>query len=216
MKRLFSEYKRLFKNKAYKKSLLIGIFLLLLAAIASSLAIDYANNISGNYMGDLILDNIPTLSLFWFRTFGISLITLSIIILILSKPRYLPTSLKSISLMYLIRTFFLVVTHLKFYPDKIAIPTDYPIFGGVLSPGNDLFFSGHVALPFLVSLIFWDNKKIRYSFIFIAVICGIAALLAKTHYSIDVFAAPFITYTVFKISERLFKKDLKYINGGKE
>ena len=212
MKEAFSEYKKLFKDKKYKKSLQGVIPFALLAGIMNYFVYDYLKTMQGNYVGDLFLDYLPTLGLFWFRSFGIVILVVSIFVLIFYKPRYIPFGFKTAGLMYIIRPFFVTLTHLTAYPTKMFIPETYPLLGRiVIYQTNDLFFSGHVALPFLVSLIFWDNKKIRYSFIFIAVICGIAALLAKTHYSIDVFAAPFITYSIYKIAEKIFKKDFDYI-----
>lgn len=217
MSKIISEYKRLFKNKEYKKSLRKVIPFALIAGIINYFVYEYLKTMRGNPVGDLFLDYLPTLGLFWFRSFGIVILVVAIFILIFYKPRYLPFGLKAAGLMYIIRPLFVILTHLEAYPTKMLIPETYPILGKfIIYQTNDLFFSGHVALPFLVSLIFWDNKKIRYSFIFIAVICGIAALLAKTHYSIDVFAAPFITYTIFKISEKMFKKDLDYIKVNKK
>jgi hypothetical protein len=210
MKKLFSEYKTLFKDKKYKKSLMLGIFLLLLAGIISALAISYADRAYGNSLGDLILDNIPKFNFFWFRTYGTALITISILFLAIIKPRYIPALSKSIGLMYIIRACFIAMTHLKFHPEKIAIPSQY-LFSQSIFQGNDLFFSGHVAFPFLVALFFWNDKKIRYCLISATIISGLVSLFAKTHYSIDIFATPFITYSIFKISEVIFKKDFDFI-----
>ena len=41
-----------------------------------------------------------------------------------------------------------------------------------------------------------------------SLVFGITVLFAHVHYSIDVFAAPFITYAIFKLAElELFTKD---------
>ena len=73
--------------------------------------------------------------------------------------------------------------------------------------GGDLFFSGHTGLPFLMALIFWDNKYLRWIFILTSVMFATVVLLAHLHYSIDVLSAFFITYTIFHIALFLFKKD---------
>ena len=211
MKKLSLEYKRLFKDKRYKKSLLIGIILLALAGIISSIIIGYSDRIQGSALEDLIIDNIPQFQLLWFRTFGIALITISVIIFGLIKPKYIPTLSKTIGLMYIIRAFFIGMTALNQPAEKITLVEHYPFLNPLLNQGNDLFFSGHVAFPFLAALIFWDNKKIRYWLLFASIISGAVSLFAKTHYSIDVFAAPLITYSIFKISEKIFKKDFNYI-----
>lgn len=210
MKKIYSEYKNLFKIKHYKKSILVSLILLILAAVLTLISIGYADMAKGNSVGDLFLDNLPKLDLFWFRTLGTALIALLVIVIGFLKPKHLPSLLKTVTLMYIIRAFFLPLTHLKFYPEKILIPASYPLFGQIPFSGNDLFFSGHVALPLVAALIFWEDKKLRYIFIFFSVISGLASLLAKTHYSIDIFVVPFMVYSIFKISEKIFKKDFEY------
>src|SRR5258708_19171404 len=54
-------------------------------------------------------------------------------------------------------------------------------------------------------------KWFRRFFLVLAFLFGISVLLAHVHYSIDVFAAPFITYGVFVITSRLFKRDYALI-----
>jgi membrane-associated phospholipid phosphatase len=73
--------------------------------------------------------------------------------------------------------------------------------------GGDLFFSGHTGLPFLIALIYWDHKTYRIIFITLAAIFGSVALMGHLHYSIDVFAAFFITYAIYHIAMQIFKKD---------
>ncbi len=50
----------------------------------------------------------------------------------------------------------------------------------------------------------------RYLFIFSAVFFGMVVLLGHLHYSIDVMAAFFITYTINHINEIIWKKDKLY------
>lgn len=211
MKKLLYQYKHLFKDKKYKKAFFVGFILLVFAGLINLVLISYIENVQGTYVSDLILDSIPTFSLFWARTIGMAFIVMLALLLAIYNPKYWPVTLKSFGLMYIIRPIFASLTHLKFHPEKIPIPNDYFFMGNLLSAGNDLFFSGHVAFPFMVSLIFWDNKKVRYSFILLSFSSGLVSLFAKTHYSIDIFAAPFIAYGIFKMAERLFQKDLNYI-----
>lgn len=80
--------------------------------------------------------------------------------------------------------------------------------------GNDLFFSGHTALPFLMALIFWQNVKLRWAFILLSLFFGSAALLGHLHYSIDVFAAFFITYGIFHIALKIFPDEYALLRSG--
>lgn len=214
MKEIYLEYKNLFQIKHYKRSLFTGLILLMVAAVLTLISIGYTDIAKGNSVGNLFLDNLPKLDLFWFRTIGIALIVLLIIVIGFLKPKHLPILSKTIALMYTIRAFFLPLTHLKFYAGKILIPSSYPILGQIPFSGNDLFFSGHVAFPLMAAFVFWEDKKLRYLFIFFSAISGLASLLAKTHYSIDIFVVPFMVYSIFKISEKIFKKDFEYFSKG--
>jgi membrane-associated phospholipid phosphatase len=73
--------------------------------------------------------------------------------------------------------------------------------------GHDLFFSGHVGLTFLMALLLWDTPKLRYIYLAISAVFAVVVLLGHLHYSIDVLGAYFITYSVYMLSMRIFKKD---------
>ena len=211
-RKLSLEYRKLFRNKKYRKSLAAGILFIILAGILMNLSINYADAREGNSLGDLILDNIPTINFFWFRAFGTFLIALSVPLIGFLKPKYFPALLKTMGLMYSIRAFFVAITYIKTYPAKVPVFSAFPIWKDLFPyQGNDLFFSGHVAYPFLAALVFWDNKPVRTYLLIAAAFSGIVSLFAKTHYSIDTFAAPFIAYSIFKIGEKLFKEDFSYI-----
>jgi membrane-associated phospholipid phosphatase len=79
--------------------------------------------------------------------------------------------------------------------------------------GDDLFFSGHAGLPFLLALIFWDDVLLRTIFLGFSVLFSIVVLLGHLHYSIDVASAFFITFTIFVIAKKFFKKDWDLLNG---
>ncbi len=201
IKTLSLEYKKLFRNQKYKKSIILGVFLLALAGIISALTIGYADKVAGSSIGDFFLDNLPTINLFWFRAYGTFFIAISVFVFGFLKPRYLPILLKSVGLMYIVRALFIPLTHLKFYPEKVSIATEYSIFKVIPYQGNDLFFSGHVALPFLAALVFWNNKPVRIYLLIASALSGVVALFSKSHYSIDIFIAPFILYSIFNDPE---------------
>jgi membrane-associated phospholipid phosphatase len=87
----------------------------------------------------------------------------------------------------------------------------YGLYHLVTFQGN-FFYSGHTAFPFLLALIFWDNKYLRYLFLILTVFFGVSVLLAHVHYSIDVFAAPFIVYGMYVITAKLFPRDYALFN----
>lgn len=98
---------------------------------------------------------------------------------------------------------------LPFYADWDAVKLNDPFLNTFIYPGNyvarDLFFSGHVAILVLLVL-YSDNKKWRWFYILMSVLVGIAVVLQKVHFSIDVVAAPFFAmiayWSVRKIIDR--------------
>ena len=57
---------------------------------------------------------------------------------------------------------------------------------------HDLFFSGHTANLFLISILY-RNKKIKYFFLTVTFIMGTCLVLQRAHYSIDVIFTPFFS-----------------------
>jgi membrane-associated phospholipid phosphatase len=116
-----------------------------------------------------------------------------------------------------------MLTHIGPFPTQATFGTSTQhivtaIFGKDLFlsffSGNDFFFSGHTGLPFLMALVYWKNKILRVLFLILSVMFGITVLLSHLHYSIDVLAAFYITFCVYKMSRVFFKEDLvseKYI-----
>jgi len=52
-----------------------------------------------------------------------------------------------------------------------------------------------------MALIFWRERIWRFAYIALSIVLGVSVLLAHVHYSIDVLAAPYITYSVFKMTQ---------------
>lgn len=196
---------------------LMGAFALLVASyvvehLANIYAFDYSQRPTSSYVGDLVLDNIPVIDL----SFIIIEVALMAIVLgtlfVFSKPRYVLFTLKAVALFIIVRAIFISLTHVGIHPENIAPGLGF--FDGIYTYLNfqtGLFFSGHTGLPFLVSLIFWDNLRVRYVLLTLSLVFAVAVLLAHIHYSIDVLAAPFMAYGIYHIARRLFKKDYELI-----
>ena len=131
-----------------------------------------------------------------------SIIYLSIIIgliTLLVDPKRLVIALQVYTLIVMIRIITLYLTPLN-APGNM-IPLIDPIvnnFGTGQLLTKDLFFSGHTATMFFLFLVS-ENKKMRLIFLLGFVIIAIAVLLQHVHYTVDVVAAPFFSYTAFRI-----------------
>jgi membrane-associated phospholipid phosphatase len=123
------------------------------------------------------------------------------------EPKKFPYYVIFAAFLGMVRAGFITLTHLKVPVD--AIPVNYPSFFDLLVFSNDLFFSGHTAFPFLGFLIF-KNPRIKGFMLVASIVLGTSALLMHQHYSIDVFAAFFITYGLYVLGEKFFKK-IKFI-----
>ncbi|MDX9970941.1 MAG: phosphatase PAP2-related protein [Candidatus Gracilibacteria bacterium] len=204
----FNKWKVLLNDPFFRLSLLSGI-LIFSFSYALTVFVSVRNDlITYQPVGDLFLDLLPTINLEFLFTYGIYSLVLSIFVYVfLLKPELSPFVLKSFGLLFIFRSAFVGLTH--FGP-----PAGFFYDGVVYADGNflqklifknDLFFSGHTAIPFLAFLIFKESK-FKWVQLFGSILMGITVLLMHVHYSIDVFAAFFITYGVYSLSIRLFGK----------
>jgi hypothetical protein len=199
-----------------QKHFLLNVFLGLLLLTASLFTTYYANFYTtihaSNSVTDIILDNIPIVNVDVVYSEGATVFLIILLIIALYEPRRIPFELKSIALFYLVRSAFVILTHLGPPPfESYLDPTDLI---HKLSSGDDLFFSMHTGLPFLMALIFWDEKKFRYLFLFFTIVGAATVLLGHLHYSIDVFSAFFISFGIFHASKKIFPKDYQLLVQG--
>jgi hypothetical protein len=130
--------------------------------------------------------------------------------LFIAKPKYIPFALKTIALFVIVRAFFVTLTHLGASFHQVTMDTDaigYGIYNFLFYSKSDYFFSGHTGIPFLLAFVFYKERKWRYFLFACSFVFGVSMLLGHLHYSIDVFSAPFITYSIFIISKNLFKEE---------
>ncbi len=218
MNAIFQRYKVCFRNRQFVWSFVVSLLMLIASFIINFYAGQYATERASNPVTDLILSNVPVIDVDGVFVWGAIAFWAIIAVIILLEPKHIPFTVKSVALFVVIRSVFVSITHIGPFPivpeiDQSAI-ISYSKFVSELFYGKDLFFSGHTGLPFLMALIFWDNKVYRYSFIAAAILFGAVVLLAHLHYSIDVLGAFFITYSIYRMAEIFFKKDMAVFKRG--
>jgi hypothetical protein len=192
--------------KEEKVMIILSIFLLAVALALFYLAGKYVDSTQGEPLSDIVLDNIPTFQVEWLFVYGFFLTWIILVLYaFFFRIKDFAHTLFQIGLVFLIRDFAIVLTRLRTPAEALTV--QYPWIANYWNFGNDLFFSGHVAIPLLGFFIF-KNSKMRYFFLGASIVMGMSALMAHLHYSIDVFAAFFIAYGSFKIGEWLFKKKI--------
>ena len=190
-----------------KKRLVFALLFLIIAVTAYGLSGDYVSDQKNTAVSpDLILDNFGPYNLsFIFTWLFLIIVAIGIIYPLFIKPKKLPYAINMISLFILIRSGFILFTHLR--PPSDAVKIVFPWFLQFLNFSNDLFFSGHAGIPFLGFLVFRkSNKILAYFMLICSIILGVTVLLMHVHYSIDVLSAYFITYGIYVIGNKIFKE----------
>jgi hypothetical protein len=107
------------------------------------------------------------------------------------------------SLLLIVRSLFMIFTHVG--TPEGAVSVHFPGIFSKLYFENDMFFSGHTAMPFLGFYLFRGNI-LRDVDLVGAIVLGIVVLAMHVHYSIDVFGAFFMTYCSYQMGTVLLRK----------
>lgn len=205
-----------FWNAETRRSFYVGLLLLTLSSVIQASTGRYAAKSVTNFVGDLFLDNVPVVHLDFLIVGGSVMFAFGSILLLFLKPRYLLFGIKAAALLMATRAVFLTFTHLGIYPEQISIDQKDFLYGiyKLFDFQGNFFFSGHTGFPFLMGLVFWKDRFWRAVFFSLSFMFGTSVLLAHIHYSIDVFAAPFMAYGIFKITQKIFPRDYALIVDG--
>ncbi len=212
MGEFIKKHKYLWSQEKFLGATAASLLLFAVSLIATYYGNYYASLSAGGPVSDIIIDHLPAMNMNFVFTDGAIIFLLTVLaILIFYKPSGIPFVIKTAALFIIVRAAFITLTH--FGPPNSMSYIDPGSLLYKFSSGDDLFFSGHTGLPFLMAFIFWDNKYFRYLFLAATVIAGAGVLLGHLHYSIDVFSALFISYGIFVIAKKLFAKDYRLMNG---
>ena len=195
----FNEWKK--DIMKYKYKILLALVFLAISVVALNVSSHYVDSLNSVSVSDLILDAIPVINLSFIFVWGIFLVILVYLLYpLFYNPKRFHYALGMLSLFVLVRSAFIILTHLK--APANAVPVVGQGIFHFMSYSNDLFFSGHAGLPFLGFLVFQESK-IKYFMLAASIILAITVLFMHVHYSIDVASAYFITYGIFIIAYAL-------------
>lgn len=203
---LWRRYQASWFDRYVRFSIPLSLLVFLLSVfVVQPMAIEFANDAATSPVGDIILSNTPVFNVGYFFVYGMFIMIAFITLLCLYYPKRAPFVLHSLTLFILVRSAFVSMTHVGNFTTQ-AISTFGP---GITMQffGADHFFSGHAGAPFLMALIFWDNRALRYIFLAWSVFFSIVVLLGHLHYTIDVFSAFFITFGIYHIARRFFPRE---------
>jgi hypothetical protein len=204
-----NSHKSLWRQKSFILPVIVGAALLLASFVINYFAGVFANNSVSNSVTDIILDNTRVWNVTFLFIDGAIIFWFFILVMLVLEPKRIPFTLKSLALFTVIRSAFITLTHLAPFADRLVLPTKNLL--DIFTFGGDLFFSAHTGGPFLMALIFWDHKYIRYVCLASSAMFAVVVLLGHLHYSIDVFAAFFITFSIYHMAMYFFKRDFALI-----
>ncbi len=197
------------EKRKYNESLAEGLTFFVFSIFLTHYASIFAQVKASSYVEDIILSNFAVRDTEFLFVYGAIALSFFVVALCFRYYKGAPYILKTISLFISIRALFVSMTHIGPFPTQLNLESNLLNF---ITTGNDLFFSGHTGLPFLIALMFWRHVYLRNLFLLSAIVFGSAALLSHLHYSIDVFAAFFITYSIYTLSKKFFREDYEDFN----
>ena len=197
-----NEWRLEFSN--HRNLILLSLLFLGIALVLNYIAGTYVDGTGTTVATDIILDHTIIINLSFLFIYGIGfVITVLFLYPLFFNVKETHIVISQFSLLVLIRSFFVSLTHLRAPADAIIMSSSsvYDVFFF----NNDLFFSAHTAIPFLGYLLF-RKEKVALFFLCSTVILAMTVLLMHVHYSIDVFAAIFIAYGSYRLGNWLFGK----------
>lgn len=192
-------WKEFLKVKRNKVEIVITFLLLTLVLLALTNFLNYIESRKGVVLSDPILNLFNPIDLTWL-TFALIYVSIVVAIITLAQnPKRLLFAVQLYTLMVVVRIIAMYLLPLE-PPAKMIILTDpfVEFFGTGQTLTKDLFFSGHTATLFILYLVS-EKKIIKITFLISTILVAIAVLLQHVHYTIDVFAAVFFTYTCYRI-----------------
>jgi hypothetical protein len=206
-KELKRRYHSVWAEPGFARSVFFSLILFAIGWFANYYAILFSTERASNSVTDIVLSNVPVFEVDALFVYGTVAFAAVAVLVLLAHPKRIPFGLKAVGLFWIIRSAFVMMTHLA--PFEPYIVSDFSPRVNDLFFGADLFFSAHTGMPFLGALAFWKEKEIRYFFLFGSLFFAVVVLLGHLHYSIDVASAFFITYGIFHIAQYFFPKDWK-------
>jgi len=187
------------KNKKLIIEFVLSVIVLVFTLNFMSHFLDFVEHRQGVVLLDPILETFRPVNLTWLIFALIYVSLLITVALIIKYPQKLLFAIQVYALLLLFRMSAMYLLPLN--PPMRMIMLNDPFiqfFGSGSILTKDLFFSGHTASLFFFFLI-TDRKPLKYVLLALTVVVAVALLLQHVHYSIDVFAAPFFTYTAYRL-----------------
>ncbi len=194
-------------DASFRKKTIAGSILLLVLLTALPFFFQAIQRRSGTLLDDWLLEWLPVHNMsvpIFICIWAVAALTL---VRVIQSPSIFIIGIWSYCFLTLSRMISIGLFPLE-PPKNLRVLTD-PLsnaFYGESYITKDLFYSGHTSTVFLMFLVLQKrNDKIFAGTAALAV--GVMLLLQHVHYTIDVIAAPFFTYGVYWLTQKLVKRE---------
>lgn len=199
-----SDWQEAWGNLVFRRKIITSAVVLIILVFSLPSFFHYIEKREGAYLHDLILQAIPAVDVSLPTFLIIWTISGLVIVRMIQNPGFALLMLSSFTLLCIARMVSITMVPLD-PPDgliRLNDPLTSMVYGGKDKfMTKDLFFSGHTSNMFLMCLCL--TKKTDKYLAFIATIAvGILVLVQHVHYTIDVLAAFFFTYTIYRVSKK--------------
>jgi len=191
------------KSHLFRKKLIIGFILIAVILSAFPFFFQLIEKRPGIFLHDWILNQLPIQDvsiMIFILIWATSLLTFFRAV---QDPGILMQLLWSYILLCVLR--MMTISLIPLDPPANLLPLADPIANVFYGPHfvtRDLFFSGHTATVFLMALCL-KNKTDKVLAFLASVGVGILLLVQHVHYTIDVIAAPLLTYVIYLAGKRI-------------
>lgn len=203
----WNEYIRTNRNRV---ELILTIVFLIISLVCLANFLNFVEERPGVVLSDPVLNLFNPVDLSWL-TFGLVYFSiLFAVYFLIKKPVQLIFTFQLYTIMVIIRITAMYLLPLE-PPENMILLSDPVVeyFGTGQALSKDLFFSGHTATLFILYLV-TENKAIKHTFLVCTAIVGLSVLLQHVHYTIDIFAAVFFTYSAFAFLKYLRRSVKQY------
>lgn len=125
---------------------------------------------------------------------------------ILYYPRRMPFLLFMLSIYIVVRTAFIFLSPIGAPAGMLDMRELDAIFSQIMGTwtfNNEFIFSGHTSIPFLFFL-FFETRLLKGVMLAGSITMAVCVLLSHNHYTVDVLAAYLVSYSIYKLAERLY------------
>ena len=174
---IMRRYRHYVSQRGFTLSVATSLFMLIAGWFVNYFAIQFATEHASNSVTDIVLSNIPVFEVDGFFVYGTFVFAVLSFAIALSHPKRIPFAFKAVALFWVIRSIFVMMTHLA--PFEAAYISDFGPRINDMFFGGDLFFSAHTGMPFLGALAFWKEKGIRNLYLLGSVFFAVVVLLVE-------------------------------------